>query len=128
MFCAGVNRIVSLIDGLKHGLIDDLYFMTILERDLAEGQRRNPKNVIEYWTTAFMHRLEELQAEVCQAGFTVIEVAAVEGPGMLAKDLQERLGDPDKRAQLLDPVRAVEHESSLWGMSYHIIVIGSKVD
>ena len=126
VFCAGVNRFASLISGLKYGFVDDPYFIGILERDLAEGQHRNPKDVPAYWTSAILQRPEELQAEVQEAGFTVIEVAAVEGPGMLAKNLQERLATADRRAKLLELIRAVEHEPSLWGMSDHFMVIGKK--
>ena len=80
---AGINSFASLIDGLGRGLIDDPYFVEILERDLREGQHLNPKNVSDYFTTAHFHRPEELESEVSEAGFKVIEVAAIEGPGWL---------------------------------------------
>ena len=126
VFSVAINRFASLMDGLEKGFIDDPYFVEILERDLTDGQHRNPRNVLDYFTTTFFHRPEELEAEVREAGFTVTEVVAIQGPGWLAKDFTNRWSAPERRAQLLNLVRAVEHEPSLLGVSQHFMIIAKK--
>ena len=121
-----INRFASLFDGLTSGHIDDPSFIPILEHDLDEGQHRNPEGHEDYFTTAFFHRPEELEAEVRDAGFTVKELVAVQGPSWLAKDFSERWSDSSKRAELLRLIRMVEGESSLLGVSQHFVVLGQK--
>ena len=110
VICVGCTRFAPLLNGLVRGFIDDPYFVETLQRDLTDGQHRNPMNVAEYWTTAFLHHPVELEAEIREAGFSVQELAAVQGPGWLAVDFETRWADPGKRAQILQLVRAVEHE------------------
>ena len=126
VFAKAINRFASLLDGLVSGLIDDPHFVQILEQDLKDGQHRNPEGIPDYFTTAFFHRPEELESEVSEAGFTVTELVAVQGPGWLAKDLEQRWSDTDRRSQVLNLVRAVEHEPALLGVSQHFVVIATK--
>ena len=126
VFAKAINRFASLLDGLTRGFIDDPSFIPILERDLEEGQHRSPEGREDYFTTAFFHRPEELEAEVRDAGFAVEDLVAVQGPGWLAENLNERLSDRSKRAELLRLIRAVEGESTLLGVSRHFVVIGQK--
>ena len=123
VIAVGINRFASLLDGPVKGSIDDPDFAQILQRDLAEGQHRNPTSK-DYFTTACFHLPEELAAEVAAAGFTVLDVVAVQGPGWLAKDLEKRMSDPEARDRLLRIVRDVEHEPSLAGVSQHFMVVG----
>ena len=50
----------------------------------------------------------------------------MQGPGQLATDLEERMSDPLKRAQLLDLIRSVEQEMTLLGVSSHLVVVATK--
>ena len=126
VFASAINRFASLLDGLKRGLIDDPCFVQILQRDMAEGQHRNRQNTEGYFTTAYFHRPEELEAEIGEAGLTLKELVAVQGPGWLAEDFPSRWSDPRRRAQLLGLVRAVEHEATLFGMSPHLMAIAER--
>ena len=126
VFIEVVNRFASLMDGLVSGFIDDPYFLQILERDLADGQHRNPRGREDYFTNAFFHQPEELEAEIANAGFALTEFVAVQGPGWLAKDLEERWADAERREQILRLVRAVERERSLWGVSQHLAAVATK--
>ena len=45
--------------------------MRILERDLADGQHRNPTGKLDYFTTAYFHSPAELRAEAIEAGLRV---------------------------------------------------------
>ena len=121
-----INRFASLLDGLTKSYIDDPGFVPILRRDLEEGQHRGPSDAVEYFTTAFFHRPEELEAEVLEAGFEQVGAYAVQGPGAVATDLDGRMSDPVKRAQLLDLIRSVEEEPTLLGMSAHFVVAAMR--
>jgi SAM-dependent methyltransferase len=126
LFAAAVCRFGSLFDSLVRGFVDDPLFAPILDRDLLDGQHRNPTSNPEYFTTAFFHRPEELRAEIAEAGFAVIDLLPVEGPGGLAKDFEERWSDPARRARLLALIRRVEHEPLILGVSPHLLVIARK--
>ncbi|HST18998.1 MAG TPA: methyltransferase domain-containing protein [Gaiellaceae bacterium] len=78
---AAVCRFASILDGTVHGRLDDPRFLGIVERDLRDGQHRNPDNEPEWFTTAFFHRPEDLRSEVEEAGLRLERLAGVEGPG-----------------------------------------------
>ena len=121
-----INRFASLLDGLIEGYIDDPDFVSILRRDLVDGQHRGLADDFGYFTTGYFHRPDELEAEVRDAGFEPLGTYAVQGPGAVATDLDGRMSDPAKRAQLLDLIRSVEEEPTLLGMSAHFIVAATK--
>jgi len=123
---AGITRFTSAIDGLDRGLLDDPAFVEIMERDLAEGQHRNPTGNPSYFTTAFFHHPYELKTEVAEAGFEDVSVYAIEGISWAAPDLADRLADPAKREIVLDIVRRTESEPSLLGASPHLLAIGRR--
>lgn len=123
LFAAAISHFGSLFDGLARGLIDDPRFAAILERDLRDGQHRNPTDNPEYFTTAFFHRPEELEKEITQAGFSVVQIAPVEGPVWLARDFEERWRDPARREQLLHLARTVEREPLMLGVSPHLLAV-----
>jgi len=126
LFAAAISRFASLLDALRRGFVDDPLFAPILERDLRDGQHRNPTSNPEYFTTAFFHRPEELRLEISEAGFAEIEVFAIEGPGWLAKDFDARWADAGRRQRLLELIRAVEREPVLLGASSHLLAVGRK--
>ena len=121
-----INRFASLLSGLFKSYIDDPNFIPIVHRDLEEGQHRGQSDAPKYFTTAFFHRPEELEGEVLEVGFDQLGLYAVQGPGLIATDLEGRMSDPAKRAQLLDLIRAVEQEKTLLGVSTHLVVVATK--
>ena len=121
-----INRFASLLSALSRGHIDDPEFAPILRRDLEDGQHRGLSDDFGYFTTAFFHRPEELEAEVVEAGFVQPDLYAVQGPGLAATDLDEQMSDPVKGARLLDWIRCVEQEPTLLGMSKHFVVAARK--
>ena len=122
----GINRFASLMDALRLGFIDDPAFVPIVRRDLEDGQHRGAPDTNAYFTTAIFHRPEELGAEIAEAGFTEMDVYAVEGPGQIAMELDRRMADPARRAQLLELIRRVEREPALLGLSNHFVVVARK--
>ena len=126
MWGAAISRFASLLDSLSHGFFDDSAFAPILARDLEEGQHRNSTGNPLYFTHAVFHRPEELSAEFLAAGFQVMELAGIEGPGWLARDFDRLWSDPQQRERLLGAVRKVETEPSILGASSHIMCIARK--
>jgi ubiquinone/menaquinone biosynthesis C-methylase UbiE len=123
---AAISRFASFFDSLSTGFFSDPIFAPILERDLAEGQHRNPTDNPFYFTDAFFHRPGELSREFLAAGFEVEAVLAIEGPGWLARDFDRLWTDAVQRERLLECVRKVEREPSILGASAHIMCIGRK--
>jgi ubiquinone/menaquinone biosynthesis C-methylase UbiE len=123
---AAISHFASLFDSLAHGFFDDPVFAAILARDLDEGQHRNPTTNPVYFTDAFFHRPGELSRDVLAAGFQLVELVAIEGPGWLARDFDRLWADPAQRERLLAAVRKVEREPSVLGASSHIMAIARK--
>ena len=123
LFGAAISRWASALDGLSRDLFQDPRFAAIVERDLREGQHRNPTERLDYFTTAYFHRPDELRAEVSGAGLVLEGLYGVEGPGWLLPDVTERLVDPRRRADLLWVARLLESELSVLGISAHLLVV-----
>jgi SAM-dependent methyltransferase len=123
---AAVSRYASALDGLSRGLAVDPEFVRMRDRDLQDGQHRNVAGRIDYFTTAYFHRPEDLRQEVEAAGFVDVEVLGVEGPGWMLPDFDTRWADAALRADMLNVARAVEAEPSIVGASAHLLSVGSK--
>jgi ubiquinone/menaquinone biosynthesis C-methylase UbiE len=128
VFAACISRFASTLDGLARGLIDDPEFVRIVERDLADGQHRNPGDHPDYFTTAYFHRPEEVGEELAEAGLEHVRTYAVEGTGWLLSDFDARWEDPLRRERLLEAVRCTEHEPALLGASAHLLGVGRRAD
>lgn len=127
VFAVGISRFASLFDGLSAGFLDDPTFASIVDRDLRDGQHRNPDNHPDYFTTAFFHHPNELQAEVREAGLSIVETVGIEGPGRwMPREFEDWWDDPARRERLLAAVRAVESEPSVLGLGPHLMVIARR--
>jgi ubiquinone/menaquinone biosynthesis C-methylase UbiE len=127
VFAAAISRWASALDGLARDLFRDASFRAIVERDVREGQHRNPGQHPDYFTTAYFHRPEELREELLAAGFALDGIVGIEGPGWLMPDVTERMGDARRRSDLLSVARLLENEPSMLGVSAHLLAIGRKV-
>jgi ubiquinone/menaquinone biosynthesis C-methylase UbiE len=123
LFAAAISRWASALDGLSRDLFQDPRFAAIVEQDLREGQHRNPTERLDYFTTAYFHRPDELRAEVSAAGLILEGLYGVEGPGWLFSDVTARLADPRRRTDLLQVARLLESEPSVLGVSAHLLVV-----
>ena len=124
LFAVGISRFTSLLDGLSAGFLNDPVFARIVEQDLRDGQHRNPDNHPAYFTTAFFHHPEELQDEVRDAGWSIVETVGIEGPGWwLPREFADWWDDETRRERLLAAVRAVEREPTLLGLGPHLMVV-----
>jgi ubiquinone/menaquinone biosynthesis C-methylase UbiE len=123
---AAISRFASTYDGLLRGFLEDPTFKDIVERDVREGQHRNPTGRPEWFTTAYFHRPGELRDEATEAGFSIEALVGIEGPGWVLPDLDAWLDDPTRRSTLLAAIKRVETEPSLLGASAHILVVGRR--
>lgn len=126
LIAAGISRFASALDGLARELLGDGDFARIVERDLLDGHHDNPTQRVDYFTTAYFHRPDDLRREVIDAGFEVEGLYGVEGPGWILPDVVERLNDPERREIILRVARMLESEPSVLGCSAHLIVVGRK--
>ena len=126
LFAAAISRFASLIDGLSRGFFKDPVFRRIVAADLASGQHRNPTDNAQYFTTAFFHRPEELEAEIRAAGFEEVRVLGVEGPIWSAAQFSQAWGDPVQRKELMEFLSLVEREPSVLGASGHLLGVGRR--
>jgi SAM-dependent methyltransferase len=117
LFAAAISRYASALDGMARDLFADPRFTAIVERDLSSGQHRNPTDRVDYFTTAYFHRPEDLRAEVESAGFSIEGVCGLEGPGWFLPDLSERWADPRRRDDLLRLARELQAAPSVLGIS-----------
>ena len=123
LVAAAISRFASTHDGLRTGWLAERGFEAMVERDVAEGQHRNPTDRPEWFTTAYFHRPEELRDEVAAAGLELVELVAVEGPAGVVADPAPWLEDPERRELLLHAIRRVESEPSLLGASDHLLAV-----
>lgn len=126
LLAAAISRFASALDGLREGYLQDPQFVQIVAQDLKDGQHRNLSPAGDYFTTAYFHRPDELQAEVAEAGFQDSNLLAIEGPGWLFQDFEAQWQDEGMRAMLLQVVRWLEAEPSLLGASAHLLVVAQK--
>jgi len=123
---AAISRFASTYDGLLRGFLEDRKFKDVVERDVREGQHRNPTGRPEWFTTAYFHRPGELRDEATEAGFSIEALVGIEGPGWVLPDLDAWLDDPTRRSTLLAAIKRVETEPSWLGASAHILVVGRR--
>jgi SAM-dependent methyltransferase len=126
LFAAAISRWASALDGLARDLLQDPRFALIVEQDLRDGQHRNPTGRLDYFTTAYFHRPEELAGEVVAAGLALDGVYGVEGPGWILPDVAERMADTHRREALLRVARMVETEPSVLGSSAHLLAVAQR--
>jgi ubiquinone/menaquinone biosynthesis C-methylase UbiE len=126
LFAAAVSRWGSALDGLARDLFEDPRFAAIVEQDARDGQHRNSTERLDYFTTAYFHRPEDLGAEVLAAGLVIDGLFGIEGPGWILPDIAARLADPRRRADLLRVARLLESDPSVLAASAHLLAVARK--
>jgi SAM-dependent methyltransferase len=123
---AAISRFASLFDGLVRGFLFDSDFRAIAHRDLLDGRHSNVDNRPHWFTTAFFHRPEQLEEEICSAGLSFVEVVGVEGLAGWLPQLERHWAQEPDRKVILDAIRLVEAEPSLLGLSAHLLAIARR--
>ena len=123
IIAAAISRFASTLDGLRGGYLEDPAFASVVAGDLSDGRHRNPTRNPAYFTTAYFHRPEELAQECSAAGLTHETTLGVEGPAWLLSDLDARLADERRLRVLLAALASLEAESTLLGVSAHLLAV-----
>jgi SAM-dependent methyltransferase len=126
LFAAAISRLASALDGLTRDLLQDPRFAQIVEQDLRDGQHRNPTERLDYFTTAYFHRPDELADEIRAAGLRLRGVYGVEGPGWILPDVPQRMAVPDRREALMRVARMLETDPSVLGSSAHLLAVSQR--
>jgi ubiquinone/menaquinone biosynthesis C-methylase UbiE len=126
LFAAAISRYASALDGLARDLFADPKFGGIVERDLRDGQHRNPTDRLDYFTTAYFHQPDELADEVRATGLALTGVFGIEGPGWILPDVVERMADAGRRAALLEVARMLETTPAVVGTSAHLLAVAHR--
>ena len=125
VLAAAISRFASALDGLRSHFFADPRYAPTVWQDLTDGQHRGHPDG-SYFTTAFLHRPEELANEISEAGFGQTSVLAIEGPGWLLQDFDAQWADPMLGDALLEVIRRTESEPSLLGASSHLLGVARK--
>jgi ubiquinone/menaquinone biosynthesis C-methylase UbiE len=123
---AAISRFASTLEGLRGRYLEDPVFAAMTTDHRRSGQHHNPTRDPVYFTTAYFHHPEELATECASVGLTHEVTVAVEGPGWLLPDLEERLADERRRSVLLEALAALETEPALLGMSAHLLAVARR--
>jgi SAM-dependent methyltransferase len=124
---AVISRFASLFDGVVKGYYAEPEFVSIVQGALDDGVHRNEGGQSRWFTSAYFHRPEEPAAEATEAGLTGTRTVAVEGPvWMTGTRLTEFLADERLTGIMLDMLRRVEDEPSLFGASSHLLTIARR--
>jgi SAM-dependent methyltransferase len=126
LFAAAISRWGSTLDGLARELFRDPRFARMVEAALRDGVHRNATDRLDYFTTSYFHRPEELAEEVRAAGLSLQDVYGIEGPGWILPDIVDRLADEHRRAVVLGVARLVETEPAMVGSSAHLLAVARR--
>jgi len=126
VIAAAISRFASTLDGLRAGYLEDPAFAAVAAGDLRDGRHRNPTGDPAYFTTAYLHRPEDLAVECTAAGLAHEATFAVEGAAWFLPDLDARLADERRRAVLLAALAALETEPTLLGVSAHLLTVARR--
>lgn len=121
-----ISRFASLFDGLARGFLFDDDFVPIVQRDLAEGQHRNPASRPHGFTNAYFHHPDELRDEVEESGLEVVELVGLEGLGGWLHQLAVHWEDPVGRERIIWAAEVIESEPSLLGLSGHLLLVARR--
>jgi SAM-dependent methyltransferase len=124
---AVIVRFASLFDGIVKGYLAEDDYPEIVRHTLATGTHQNVDGRPVRFTSAYFHQPEELAAEAASAGLADVRTVFVEGPvWMTGPRLAEFLADPVLTAAMLDMLREIEDEPSVFGASSHLLAIGRR--
>jgi len=120
--CSFISRYAPLLDGFKESLVDDNYFLEILNEVMQTGRHNNKGT--SYFTTAYMHTIDEIKSEMESAGFNNLKLIGVQGFAACFSD--DIIFKDERRLELvLKYLRETESISEL-SLSHHIIAVGVK--
>ena len=126
LLAIGITSHASTLVGLVNWWVHDADYFEMCRRELAEGLHVQPPNWPSLFTTAYFHRPGELEAELEEAGLLHEVTLAVQGPGWLVPDFEEKWQDEAQRETILRVIRLMEADAGALGMSPHLMAVARK--
>ncbi|HEV8286439.1 MAG TPA: class I SAM-dependent methyltransferase [Chitinophagaceae bacterium] len=126
LLAAVISYYASLFDGFQRDLVLDDQFFKLLIDDLNTGIHLNESDNLEYFTTAYFHRPNEIIAEIAESGLNFEKLIAVESFGWFIRNFEEKLKDPIYMEKLFRTIRIVESSEDLMAISPHIIAVAKR--
>jgi hypothetical protein len=120
-----ISRWAVLLDGVLRLRMGegDPSFAAVIDAVIETG-RLDP--LAPRGFSGFLHRPEELRAEVAEAGLRETALLSVEGAGAYLLDLEERWASPAARQVVLDVARRLETVPELLGMGSHLLLVARR--
>ena len=116
---ATISRYAGLYDTLLRGRYLEPEVRRITDAEVVTGVHEPFDQ--DLFTHAYFHHPDEIVAEFAEAGLTAAARYAVEGGAWLFADRDGWLDGGERTAGLLDALRSVEQEPSLFGISSHLL-------
>ncbi len=126
LIAAIITRYASLIDGFQRDLVYDDRFYDLLRNDLKTGIHENKTDNLEYFTTAYFHKPEEVVTEIEESQLKFDKLIPVESFGWIVPNFNEKEKDPAYMRKLLDTIRTVEANEDLIPISPHVLAVARK--
>ena len=121
-----INHSVSTLTGLLNGMIHDEQFYQMCLEELSTGVHNPPAAWPGILTEAFYHKPGKLADEVIAAGFTGVELFAVEGVIWLDSKYFQTRSDAAKKQAMMNLLRQTEQSDALLALSPHLMACGLK--
>jgi len=126
LLAIGITSHASTLVGLVNWWVHDADYFEMCRRELTEGLHVQPPNWPSLFTTAYFHRPGELETELTEAGLAHEVTLAVQGPGWLVPDFEEKWQDEAQRETILRVIRLMEADAGALGMSPHLLAVTRK--
>ncbi len=132
LFAAAITRYATTLwalttYGAKNEFLGDADFIEMISREVKNGQHiKKPDSSYRGMGRSFFYLPEELQEEMDAAGFSDTDIRGVVGPAWLVPNLDEQWKDDIRRENILRIVRLLEKETSIMGVSTHLLSISMK--
>jgi SAM-dependent methyltransferase len=118
---ATISRFAGLYDTLVRGRYLEPEVRRVIDVGVVTGVHE-PFD-LDLFTLAYFHRPEQILGEFADAGLTGAARYSLEGGAWLFADRDGSLDDAERTAALLDALRSVEQEPSLFGISSHLLTV-----
>lgn len=118
---ATISRYAGLYDTLSRGRYLDPEVRRITDAEVATGVHEPFDQ--DLFTLAYFHHPDEIVDEFAEAGLTAAARYALEGGAWLFADRDGWLEGDERTAGLLEALRLVEQEPSLFGITSHLLTV-----
>ncbi len=126
ILCFAINETASTLVGLLQGIIWQPDITKMCLEELQSGNHNAPKSMPGVLSGGFYHDPDRLKAEIEASGMECAEIFAVEGSVWLDKNYFETMGNPVKKAAMLEFLQKTETHASLRALSPHVMAVALK--